>query len=536
MSPKFTPRPLVGIALTFIAGAILAEQTVAQLPLLLALSAFAILFHLLVRTRRELESFRRLAPVLLYLATFATAWATAGMQTRSPSARAIEIGTLPPPSRLVLIADVTGEARGTELWYGGRMRWTLPARVIAISRDRGKSWARSRGQATLTWYAPHKIEPPGVGERWMIAAEARSQSYIPYRGRPSDSPSIQSRADESLRLSNAHGLRLVRHCLAGRQAASRILSTGIERNRDVIAILHSLLLGLRQEMPRELRSLFANTGTFHIFAISGLHVGIFAGVVILALSISRVPRGYWFACLAPILIAYTISTGARPSAVRACVMAIIYFMAPLFQRRSDAVSAVSASAIALLAWNSSQVRDLGFIFSFSVVLGLIILYPICAAPLTRLVERDPFRVRAESRPIQWLRSSGRYITSLLAASCAAWLTSAPLMAFYFERFAPIALPGNLAAIPLTFLIVFTGCLSLLFGSWIPLVADIFNHANLALANALIGSIRLLSTIPGSHMKVAPIPLWSLVAWYAVLLLGAFRWHARRLRAVGTGEQ
>ncbi|MDA0322282.1 MAG: ComEC/Rec2 family competence protein [Verrucomicrobia bacterium] len=529
MSATFTPRPLVGIALTFIAGAALAEQAVAPTPHLLTFAAFAVLVHLLVRTRRELESFQRLAPALLYLAAFATAWATAGMQARSPSARAIEIGTLPPPSRLVLIADVTGEARGTELWPG-RMRWKIPTRVIAISRDRGKSWVRSRGEAGVTWYAYDKIAPPGIGERWMIAAESRAQSYIPYRGRPIDPPSIQSRAEDSLRLSNAHGLRLVRRCLAARQAASRVLTRGIERNGDVIAILHSLLLGLRQEMPRELRSLFANTGTFHIFAISGLHVGIFAGVVILALSISRVPRGYWFACLAPILIAYTISTGARPSAMRACVMAIIYFMAPLFQRRSDAVSAVSASAIALLAWNSSQVHDLGFIFSFSVVLGLIILYPICAAPLTRRVERDPFRARAESRPVQWLRSSGRYIASLLAASCAAWLTSAPLMAFYFERFAPIALPGNLVAIPLTFLIVFTGCLSLLFGSWIPLVADIFNHANLALANTLIGSIRLLSTIPGSHMKVAPIPLWSVVAWYAILLLGAFRWHARRLGA------
>lgn len=536
MSQAFTRRPLLGFALAFVVGALLGRQAAAH-PLALLLSAALLLgLHLTVRFCVTPSPRRSLAGACLYPAAFLVAWAMAGMQVHPPSIRSVSCTALPPPSQLALIADVTGDPVGRELWSGRRMRWRFPVTVVAQSADRGHSWTRTRGSARITWYGWRESRPPTVGERWMIAAQARPQSYVPYRGTTADPPAVQSRDQDSLFLSSGHGRIFQRGCLAGRREAGRTLSTGIEHHRDIVSILHSLLLGLRQEMSREMRFLFASTGTFHIFAISGLHVGIFAGIVLLALSITRVPRVYWFACLAPILVAYTVSTGARPSAVRACTMALIYFAAPLFRRRSDAVSAVSAAAVLLLAWDPSQIRDLGFIFSFTVVLGLIILYPVCEAPFKGLFAKDPFRVRTEPKPVQWIRSTGKYVTSLLAASCAAWLTSAPLMAYYFERFAPIALPGNLFAIPLTFLIVFTGCLSLVFGSWIPLAADLFNHANLALASALVGSIRTLSTVPGSHMKIDPIPLWGVFVWYALLLFGAFRWHARRVDGFGAGER
>lgn len=44
------------------------------------------------------------------------------------------------------------------------------------------------------------------------------------------------------------------------------------------------------------------------------------------------------------------------------------------------------------------------------------------------------------------------------------------------------------------------------------------------------TIALCSLVVASHMKVDPIPVWGVIAWYVCLLLGAFRWHARRVGA------
>ena len=297
-----------------------------------------------------------------------------------------------------------------------------------------------------------------------------------------------------------------------------MLRRGIETHGGAIGLLNALALGYRTQLPAEVRDDFAATGTIHIIAISGLHVVMIATIVILVLSAVGVSRIHWVIFLAPLLAGYTVATGMCASAVRAWVMAVVFFAAPLLRRKPDSLSALGLAAIVILAVAPSQIFDLGFILSFAAMLGLIVLYPPIHALVDRRLRDDPFRLQPEPRPTRLARQACRYIWSLLAASIAAWLATTPVIAHAFGRISAIGLLGNLIAVPMSFLILFTAMLSVLFGSLAVLFAEVFNHAALVLIAILVRSMHLMAGVPGSHFEVAIPTGWPMVFWY--LGLGA----------------
>jgi competence protein ComEC len=319
-------------------------------------------------------------------------------------------------------------------------------------------------------------------------------------------------------LSEGHGNALLAACFSLRRSAAGHLSRGIEDSPRSVSLLYALLLGYRAHLQPEIRELFAVTGTLHIFAISGLHVGVMAAIGIFVLQASRVSRVHWILFLGPFLVAYTVATGMKASAVRACIMALIYWLAPLVGRRSDAVSALSCAAVLIVVVAPGQLLARGFILSFVVVTGLLLLYPGFVRPLLRRLAPDPFRLQPERKWVGAARGCARRAAELCAASAAAWLASAPLSAYFFHVFSPVALVGNLLVIPLAFMIVLGGCLSVLFGGCVPLLAEVFNHANHVLISVLVTGVGAMARVPGGHIEVArPSLLW-VVAWYAAVSL------------------
>ncbi len=339
-------------------------------------------------------------------------------------------------------------------------------------------------------------------------------------------------------------------CIAMRRESARLLSLGIEDFPRAAGVMQALLLGYRSELDNDTRDLFVDTGTLHVFAISGLHVGIMALLIISVLRTLRISRVYWGPFLAPLLMAYTLATGAKPSAVRACIMAVIYFSAPVFGRKGDSLSALAMAALAILVYSPEDLQDIGFILSFSVVTGLIVLYPVVNRALIALcrdgvaiicrIKSEPEGIPAfwEDEPFTYeppgqARAAGtwvmKYIGSVAVLSVCAWLVSAPLTAYFFERFTPVALLGNLLVIPLTFLIVLTGCLALITGSCFLVLAEVFNHANLALVTCLVRCTGFISKAPFGTQDVPQPPVWTVWLWYAALAL-LVAWHKERGRA------
>jgi len=373
----------------------------------------------------------------------------------------------------------------------------------------GAKWFRS--DAVLRVYIKNPLEKVAYGECWRVKGRYRAYE----EGRAGLEGAL--RAMDATRLRKAP-FSFNAICYKARRRAARILRAGIESFPEQIQLLHALLLGYRKALSPELYQLFAYTGTLHIFAISGLHVGVLAAILIAALKMMGIPRPRWGLLLIPVLFFYVVSTGMKASAFRAFTMAAVYFSAPLVGRRPDPVSSIALSAIILLAINPLQIVDPGFLLSFTVVSGIVMVHGYANRWLTGFSRPGwaiPIAQLSGPRP---LRALIRAIGLLALTSIAAWLFSMPLTAWFFNTLSPVALAGNLAIIPLTFVIVLTGCLALLTAPASLFAAMVFNHANRVFVSLLISTIRMIGALPGAYTFVRSPPAAVLALWYAGLIL------------------
>ena len=475
---------------------------------------------------------------MLLPAVVLTSWSITAFRMEC-SARAMR--TLPCQSagtRVELVGMIANDPIQSQGEVESRSSWNFKLRVEKFRQGDSSPWQEAGGTINAYWRSPRKGKAPSYGERWQIPGVLYLSSDMRENRVSLSMQQCHFRGNwyHADCISAGHGNSFVAWCYEQRHSTAECLSLGIEDFPNHVALLHALILGYRQRLSASIWSNFAFTGTLHIFAISGLHVGMVALIITFALTSFRISRVYWALFLCPLLLIYTIGTGMRASAVRACIMAIVYFAAPLLKRKADGLSTLALACLIILAIAPTQLLDKGFIFSFVVVTGLIVLYRHFEKPLRRLCEPDPLRLQIEPKWIVILRAFGKRIASLTAISCSAWLASAPLSAYFFGQFTPIALPSNLVVVPLAFLIVLTGSLSLILGSWLSLFANLFNHANLALIALLEQVIALMALVPYGSIKVPKPPLFSLCLWYVGLLFAAMWFRSRGNRASSTAQR
>lgn len=295
-----------------------------------------------------------------------------------------------------------------------------------------------------------------------------------------------------------------------RSAAARRLAGGIGRHTDQLAVYRALLLGCRESIPPEIYRSFRQTGTLHIFAISGLHVGIMVLLITGVLKAVGIPRSHWGLALLPLLGGYVWMTGMKTSALRALTMAAVFFLAPLFRRRPDVPAAVALAATLMLWCRPKEITSVGFILSFTVVTFIVILFSVIPKGLIFC-------------GTGWLRNVRAYLLSLSVTSLAAFIASSPVTLLFFGSFTPVGLAANLAVVPLTFAIVLCGWLAIL----LPPASALLNHAALGCIDLLLWTVDGLARLPGAGLRLPPPPLTALLFWYAgwiSLLL-----HARTAR-------
>ena len=137
-------------------------------------------------------------------------------------------------------------------------------------------------------------------------------------------------------------------------------------------------------MPSETLDIFRNSGTFHVLAVSGLHVGLVAMFCYLGLSIFRMPKKV--VCLLTIgaVLIYACLVGFRPSVFRASLMATLFLFATIIDRDADIFNLLAVAALALLLLNPTQMWDVGFQLSFVAVTSIVYFVPKMEKPLRRL--------------------------------------------------------------------------------------------------------------------------------------------------------
>lgn len=509
-------RPLLGLMGSAVGGMLLGASCSVPLPALLVgcwLLALAALAQLRGRG----------GTATIHLLVLALAWLHTVLTAHPPSSRELTALMRREREHVELVAVVSDDPLREPARSGDGIQWRFPARVDAVRRAGG--WERAGGRLDVRWETTNTALNVAYGERWRLAGPAIE---LPERRGSPPVCRLEVLEDDARLLDRGHGSRLRTLCLTARRACARTLASGLADFPDAVGIVQALMLGYRHELAPRAEDAFRRTGTLHIVAISGAHVGMVALFFLVALKATGCPQQRWIFALGPMLLAYALSTGMAPSALRACIMATVFWSAYLFRRQPDAPSALALAALLILAVSPGQLWQPGFLLSFCVVAGLVLFYPVLVRPLHALADRDPWQAQGEARWRRWLRAGLRQLGSLAAVSTAAWLVSTPLTAHFFNLFSPVALLANLVVVPMAFVILLTGCLSLVSGALHPLAAEVFNHANRVFVACLLYAVEAFHRWPAGHWFVEAPPRWAVALWLACvagLLLG----H-RRVRA------
>lgn len=277
-------------------------------------------------------------------------------------------------------------------------------------------------------------------------------------------------------------------CHAANLRIASLLSAGAHDKQTyaMADIATAMLLGKKGALSGDQKQTFIASGTMHLFAVSGLHVGVIAGALALVFRLFRLPE--WLgACLGLALVfLYVQVIGATPSAVRAFSMVAFFWGAVLFRRKPVPFSALLGSAVLVLLLEPRQLFSAGFQLSYTVV-AAILLY---AVPLMDFVEQRtaPFRFIPEGSLRRWQRlamTAHRWLIGSLAVSLAAFLYSTPLTIEYFEIFAPGAVLLNLALVPLATVTIVSSLLATVTGLvHAGFLTVVFNHAAWMLVAAM----------------------------------------------------
>ncbi|MDI6793690.1 MAG: ComEC/Rec2 family competence protein [bacterium] len=274
------------------------------------------------------------------------------------------------------------------------------------------------------------------------------------------------------------------------------------------SLLKALLLGQRETLPSALYYFFIDAGVVHVLAISGLHVGLIALMIFGLMRYYLLWRHRKLSALLtiPVVISYCFIAGARPSVVRASIMASAALGATVLDRENPLYNGLALSAFILLLINPCFLFDVGFQLSFIATLAIPLFTPIFDLILKPLITYRRLRL-------------------LFAVSLGVWVVLWPVLAFYFGRVNLIGILINPIVVPLGGIILGSGLAILAIAPLSLSLAKLVALPNLLALKALIYTVLLASGPDWANLSLN-LSSWPVIFGYYLLLSGIILVHRR----------
>ena len=291
----------------------------------------------------------------------------------------------------------------------------------------------------------------------------------------------------------------------------------------------ALLLGLRDDLPDGMVDRFRRTGTSHVLAISGLHVGVLMAVT-LALGRTLLGRRYHLYLLPPLVVVwlYALLSGMSPSVTRAAIMGTVYLAALSLGRPRSVLPALGLAAAVMVALIPNVLTSVSFQLSFAAMAGIALM----AEPISRWTQRG-----LEAR----LWTGGGLPGPVVAASditamtMAATLATLPLVAFYFESVSPAGIPTTLLVLPALPAVLVTQAAAALAGLVSVPAAEPIGWAAWLTSRYVTGVVGLAASVPGASIETGRLSAWLAGAYYGVPALVYVFLRLRRLSRQSDGQ-
>lgn len=142
---------------------------------------------------------------------------------------------------------------------------------------------------------------------------------------------------------------------------------------DTASVCYGMLLGDTRNVDDEALDNFRYGGIAHLFAVSGLHIGLIYGIFAFILKRFRLNK-YVSACLLLFtIIFYAGICGFSLSSVRAVVMCAATMFARLFYLKSDGLNNLAFAVFVILLISPLNLFSVGFQLSVSAIGGILLL-------------------------------------------------------------------------------------------------------------------------------------------------------------------
>ena len=511
-------RPLVPVALCYAAGLLLAEFCQLSLVVLF-LCSFALLLAALSSARKRL--------FLLWPLLVLVGWTNLTSRTAviSPQDLRVVLGT---NAAFVTVRGTLAETPSQRVFERDEQElWRSLAQVKVTALKSETNWtpvvgrvmASTTGQLPPEFFSGQPVEITGILTPPATPIAEGLFDYRAYLARQGIYFQLKVASTNAWQLASGAktNLPLADRFLAWAQVT---LARGlpIEPHDQPLRLLWAMTLGWRPALTNEVNEPFMRSGTMHIFAISGLHIALIAGILVSLLRVLRVSRAWCGLVVIPLIWFYTAATGWQPSAIRSTVMMTVIIGGWALRRPADLVNSLAAAAFIILIWDPQQLFQASFQLSFFVVLSIALFMPPLEKVRDRLLQHDPLLPPSLiPRWKRWLGTPLRWLGTALATSLAAWLGSLPLTAYYFHLFSPVTLLANLVIVPVSSAALACNLGSLICGGWLPWATELFNHSGWFWMLCMTRASEWATKIPGAFFYVPAPGVWDFVVYYALLI-------------------
>jgi competence protein ComEC len=294
------------------------------------------------------------------------------------------------------------------------------------------------------------------------------------------------------------------YALQCRMWADDVLKRNVSGEREK-AVASGFVLGVTDGLDDELLSAYKATGAMHVLAVSGLHVGIIYGILLLLLKpLQKLKYGPWLVADISIVVlwAYSFVTGLSPSVLRAVTMFSFVALAKPGGYRTNLYNTLAASAFCILLYDPFLIMSVGFQLSYLAVLGIVYLQ----SAIYNLWEPDN-RIVDE-------------IWKVSSVSIAAQTATFSLGLFYFHQFPNYFLLSNLFAIPGSFVVLVGGLILLIVGFIDPIASIIGMILEwiIKLLNIIVFAIEELPFSLIENVYITSVQCWMLIGILLTVVL------------------
>ena len=290
-------------------------------------------------------------------------------------------------------------------------------------------------------------------------------------------------------------------------------------NQDACAFIAALTLGYRGDLSDDIQKAFRASGTAHVLAVSGLHVGII--YVMIGLMFSFLGKSGWRFILRQSLViltlwSYVFLAGGSASVMRAAIMLSFFCLGNMINQRGFTYNTLAAAAFFILLFNPFSLFDISFQMSFGAVAAILYFQP-KLYPL--------YKPKGRMKKYGW---------DLFTVSAAAQLGVFPLVLYYFGTFPTWFFVTNLLVVPLIGTILYAAAalvaaavINRMSGGLLDRIESLLQWVAETLANITLRIVQISESLPfaqlaDSYITTVQLPLMVLFVFLVARFLYTHR--------------